>query len=395
MKIEDSKKESCCGCTACSSVCPKSAISMKIDEQGFEYPVINESLCIECGICLNVCTKISTYKYPVYNCYAAKNKDKDVVLSSSSGGIIDALCKTILRMNGVVYGAAYNEDFKLIYKKAKTEGECLAFRGSKYVQACLGSTFQDILQDLKENKKVLFIGPSCYVGGLRSYLEMKKCDMSELYTVDFICHGVPSPGVFKDYIKFINPNNNLADVVFRNKKDVSGNKLPIPWKYGKYNCSLVYKDGQREVNTAKSRIYLNLFTSNNCLRPHCYNCDFIGVEKSGDITVADYWGIDEAHSEFADENGVSAVMIHTEKGCELFEGCHNIEYIKSSMDNISRKQGMLRAASSRGSDYEKFWEDYYKKDFLYIARKYGEYSFIGRLRLSKLYYFYSKIRYGE
>lgn len=395
MKISDINKESCCGCTGCLCVCPKSAISMKTDDQGFEYPEINENLCVDCGLCYNVCKNSSLFKYPILECYAAKNSNADVVMSSSSGGLVDALCNVLFEEQGVVYGAAYNDNFELVYKRAQNIDESIAFRGSKYVQASLGTVFQDVLQDLNNEKKVLFIGPSCFLAGLYSYLDSKKCCINNLFTVDFICHGVPSPGIFKQYVQYVNNNSSLSDIVFRNKKDKNGRQLHIPWKYGRYNCALIYKNGYREVNTLKSRIFLNLFTSNNCLRPHCYQCRFIGIEKPGDITVADYWGIEEVHSDFADNNGVSAIMIHSEKGTELFKKCHNIEYIVSSIDKISLKQGMLRSASPKGKDYDEFWNDFYNKGFAYIAKKYGEYSILGKVHQSKLYSIYSKIRYGE
>lgn len=395
MKISDIEQNECCGCSACINACPKSAISVQTDKQGFLYPQIDNSNCIDCGICYKVCKQSLEHKYPVLKCYAAKNTNLEVVMSCSSGGVVDAFCKTILNEHGVVYGAGYNENFELVYKKARTIDECHSFRGSKYVQANPGKVYEEILTDLKSNVKVLYIGPSCYVAGLRSFLEQRKCDENNLYTIDFICHGVPSPGVFAKYVQFVNQDNTLKDIIFRNKKDKNGEKMPVPWKFGNYNCALVYKNGRREVNTLKTRIFLNLFTSNNCLRPHCYCCDFIGTAKAGDITVADYWGIEKVHSDFADNYGVSAVMIHTMKGQSLFENTHNIDCIKSSVEKISLKQGMLRAASPKGECYDEFWNDFYNNDFSYIAKKYGDYSFMGMVRHSKLYSLYSRIRYGE
>lgn len=395
MNINNIKKEECCGCGCCLNSCPKKAISMCVDEQGFMYPKIENELCVDCGICYTSCIKSHEYKYSVQNCYAVKNKDKDIVLSSSSGGVVDAFSKAIFKMKGVVYGATYNQKFELIYKRAENLDESIGFRGSKYVQADLKSSFHKVYMDLKVGRPVLFIGTSCYVAGLRSFLDVKKCDISNLFTIDFICHGVPSPGLFKKYVKYIDNDNTLQDIQFRNKKNRKGDKLTIPWKYGKYNCALVYKDGKREINTLKSRIFLNMFTSNNCLRPHCYQCEFIGQNKSGDITVADYWGIDDVHSEFADNYGVSAVMIHTAKGQVLFDACDETDYIVSSMDKISLKQGMLHNASPKGACYDKFWIDYCNKDFEFMAKKYGEYNIIGKIRQTKLYSLYSKIRYGN
>lgn len=395
ININTGEKMECCGCFACMNICPKNAIKIYRDEQGFDYPVADEQSCVACGLCIKVCNKTLSYKRPVIACFAAKNKDRDVVLSSSSGGIVDALCKFIIAQKGIVYAVSYNENFEVVYKRAEKYEDCKNFRKSKYVQANPNRTFEEIYNDLINKKIVLFVGSSCYVSGLKSYLNLKKCDINNLYTVDFICHGVPSPGIFQEYVAFINEKCNVSDIIFRNKKNNVGENFNIAWKYGKYSCSIIYDDGRREVDSLKSRIYLNLFTSNNCLRPHCYECKYIGTDKSGDITVADYWGIEQEHREFADQFGVSAVMVHSIKGQELFDSCDNINRINSSIESISKKQGMLRSASPKGEQYDKFWNDYRKHDFRYIAKKYGEYSFMGKIRSTKLYALWVKIRYGE
>ncbi len=393
--IKAIKKQDCCGCTACVSICPVNAIQMNRDEQGFDYPVVDSKRCCECGLCLKACQNTIQYKYNILSCYAAKNCNEEVVLTSSSGGIVDAFCKSIISKKGVVYAASYNENFELIYKRADTYDMCKCFRRSKYVQADLKRIFLQIYEDLLEKKKVLFVGTSCYVSGLRSYLSLKKCDIKNLYLIDFICHGVPSPALFADYVAFVNEKKNLLDIVFRNKRKTDGEKLKVPWKYGKYSCSLVYNDGYREVDSLKSRVYLNLFTSNNCLRPQCYKCNFIGTKKAGDITVADYWGIEDAHPQFADQQGVSAVMVHTKQGQELMNDCEDIIKIDSSIEKISKKQGMLRSASLKGNRYNEFWQDYKKHEFKYLAKKYGEYSLIGKIRQSKMYLLWVRIKYGE
>lgn len=392
--ISVKKKYECCGCTACINICPKDAIHMERDEQGFNYPIVDDSRCVECGLCLKTCTTSLHYKYKVISCYAAKNNEEDVVLLSSSGGIVDAFCKEIISRKGIVYASCYNNSFELVYKRATSYEECKAFRRSKYVQSSLKGIFQQIYEDVKQKKTVLFVGSSCYVSGLRAYLTSKKIDCSSLYLIDFICHGVPSPGVFEKYVRFINDNNNLADIVFRNKRKKTGEKLDIPWQYGRYSCSLEYKDGHREVDSLKSRIYLNLFTSNICLRPQCYKCNYIGIEKPGDITVADFWGIENEHPDFADQQGVSAIMIHTKQGQELFKSINNIYKETSSIDKISRKQGMLRSASKKNEQYEEFWEDYKKYNFRFIAKKYGEYNLIGKIRQSRLYSVWVKLKYS-
>lgn len=393
--VGNKEKNTCCGCTACLDLCPKKAIRMEVDDQGFKYPTVNQSLCNNCGLCIKVCDNSINYKYDVLSSYAAKNVDEDIVLTSSSGGVVDAFCKKVILNGGAVYGVCYDESFKLVYKRASCYEECKKFRKSKYVQVDVEGIFQQIYNDLYTGIPVLFIGTACYISGLKSYLHFKKCNTDKLFLIDFICHGVPSPRVFKDYVDFVNQHKDLNDIIFRNKQKENGKKLNHPWKYGNYSCSLVFKNGRREVDTLKSRVFLNLFTSDICLRPQCYNCKYIGIQKSSDITVADYWGIDKEHPKFHDSNGVSAVMIHTLKGEELFNSLENINKIETTVEKISNKQGMLRSSSKKNEKYDEFWEDYKNYNFKFIAHKYGQLSFSGMLRNSKIYKLWSKFRYGE
>lgn len=397
MNIENIKKTDCCGCTGCKSICPQNAITMQPDEQGFLYPSIDEEKCNDCGLCFKVCTASNSYKKKAIDCFAAKNKDAVVIANSSSGGVSNALAKLTIDNGGVVYGVAYDDELNVVTMKAESYSELEKFYGSKYVQTDERDCFSNIYNDLKKNKNVLFFGTSCHVAGLLSFLEKKRCDVSGLITVDLICHGVPSPKLFREYISFIGGKEKIKNVHFRNKKDKSGSGLlTAPWRFGTYNCGLEYKNGKREVNSLKSRLYLNLFTSNNCLRPSCYQCQYIGEEKPADITIADYWGIEEAHPEMADNYGVSALIIHAGKGLEFLNSCKDLEVIGSTIEKIARKQGMMSKASPKAVTYEQFWRDYKKKGFAYVAKKYGGYNFRGLLRNSTfLHGLWTKIRYGN
>lgn len=388
-------KNNCCGCKACLSVCPRNAIVFDTDDCGFAYPVIQDDKCVGCGLCLDVCKCSEEYKYPILECYAAKCVDKKIVLNSSSGGVMYSFFKQVIDNGGVVFAAAFNSELELVYQKANTIRECMPFHGSKYVQADSRDSFIAIEKALKDERQVLYVGTSCYVARLKAYLNMKKCSVENLITVDFICHGVPSPGIFKEYVEWINKNNEVETVMFRNKMKHSGEKLETPWKFGRYNCAILYKNGKREVNTLKSRVFLNLFTSNNCLRSNCYSCRYTCEEKPADITVSDFWGIEEAHPEFADNYGVSAIMVHTENGKCFLEGSSDLLVMNSCIEKISKKQGMLRSPAKKGEQYDDFWALYKKNGFISIAKKYGDYGIIGWLRNSKLYEIWSKIRYHE
>lgn len=379
MNVNTVSKTDCCGCTACQAVCPVGAIKMEADEEGFIYPVVTDK-CIHCGLCYTTCTGKAMYNQSVRSAYAAKNTNKEVLKKSSSGGISNALCECVVLNGGIVYGVAYTDNFKVAVIRAETMQDCCAFYGSKYVQADPADSFSLVYEDLKNGKEVLFFGTSCVIAGLISFLKAKKCDVSQLYTIDIICHGVPSPKIFADYIHWL--GKDLKTFEFRTK-----NK---PWGYGSRNfgCTITTVKGggqKKEVDTVKARVFLNLFFSNNCLRPHCHRCEFASIEKPSDISIADFWGLKDVHPDFFDEKGVSAVLIHSEKGERLFGRLKNVIYIQSTVENITKKQGNLNHASQIAPTRDDFWKLYMEKGFLAVAKKYGGWNIKYRWRKSKLY----------
>lgn len=381
------KKEECCGCSACVACCNVNAIQMIPDEKGFLFPYVNDA-CISCGACVKVCNSKVFYN----NCisgFAVKNKNKQVLKKSSSGGISHALCSEIIRNNGVVYGVAYDDDYKVITKRAETILECEAFFGSKYVQTDPKDSFNSVFADLKAGRSVLFFGTSCHVAGLYSFLRSRKCQLDKLYTVDLICHGVPSPKLFEEYITFLKKDRKgFKDFSFRTKE--------YPWGYGSKNfgCTIYWNNGKKEVDTAKSKIYLKLFFSNNCLRDYCHSCPFAGINKPADLTIADYWGCDKEHPEFFDNNGVSAVLVQTEKGQKLLDSLRGIDALESTIEKIKNKQGNLNSASLKNSESEKFWEYYRNNGFIALAKKYGDYYWKGKLKSTRLFNTFDRIRTG-
>ena len=221
------KKEDCCGCTACMSVCPKSAISMQEDEQGFIYPSIDGAKCVDCGLCLKVCNAAISYKADVVDSYAVKNSNKEILKKSTSGGISDAIARKCITNGGVVYGVIYDEDYKVVTARLSSEGDLEKLYGSKYVQTNPMSTFISAYEDLNAGKEVVYFGTSCHVAGLLSYLDAKKCNRERLTTVDLICHGTPSPKVFADYIDWLKEDKGFQSFQFRTKTK--------PWGYGSKN----------------------------------------------------------------------------------------------------------------------------------------------------------------
>ena len=216
-----SNKNQCCGCTACKSICPKNAISMQADNEGFLYPIINKELCINCGLCKKVCAFQNGYtRNSVVNAYAVKHHDIKTRLSSRSGGAFIPISDYIIQNNGTVYGAAFNEDFSVSHIRAESCTERDRMKGSKYVQSELGNIFLNVQNDLKDNRYVMFSGTACQVAGLNNFLEKSKTKTDKLFTVDLVCHGVPSNKIWTDYLDYINNKHKgkkITDVNFRDK----------------------------------------------------------------------------------------------------------------------------------------------------------------------------------
>ena len=375
MNITDIKKEECCGCTACKFICPVSAILMQEDSQGFLYPVVDETKCIQCGICLDICkNKNASHIHAPMKAYAAKSKDINVQKKSSSGGIAAELAMDCIRSGGIVYGVVYDDSYNVITARIDNLRDCDKLYGSKYVQTNLKNTLSEVVSDLESGKKVLYFGTSCHITGLLEILDRKQINKTNLITVDIICHGVPSPRLFNEYIKFLKKDTDFAGFSFRTKR--------LKWGNGgkQFGASIFHRNGRIETNTLRSNAFLRIFFSNNCLRPACYHCNHIGLNKVGDFTIADYWGLKNVHPEFFDEYGVSAVFANSAKAEKILNGLKNISYIESSVESISKKQQNMQQYSTKGENYNNFWQEYYNSGFDYILRKYAELGFLAKLK---------------
>lgn len=300
-------KNSCCGCTACASICPQSCITLLPDKEGFLYPKIDASKCIECGQCVKVCpyNDGEDERLPLY-ALAATNKDDKIRLSSSSGGIFSVLANYIVQHNGVVFGATFDKSFKVIHDYSASDEGISKFRGSKYVQSDLNDTFKKIRDYLICNRLVLFSGTPCQVLGLKRFLGR---DYLNLYTVDLICHGVSSPKVWEWYLKI--QNQRIVKVNFRDKTN--------GWRNFHFSIMNEDKDGvislyiSEEFNESP---FTKAYHNNLSLRPSCYNC----IAKKGcsgsDITLGDFWGMENVGLD-DDNKGTSIILVNTVKGKEL------------------------------------------------------------------------------
>lgn len=339
----------CCGCGACMNICPKYAISMESNENGFRYPKVDLEKCIDCGLCLQVCSYTKN-KTPASRkkAFAAAGVDTDP-MQSASGGLFASFAKHILSAGGVVYGCAMLQENNTLHPKhirVDKESDLPLLKGSKYVQSDIGMAYREVRDDLKSERPVLFTGTPCQVEGLRGFL---RKDYDNLYTIDIICHGVPSIQMFRDYLLFVEgkEKKKVVDYKFRDK---SGG-----WKlHGK--MVLEAPDGKRETVffEPEQSSYYQMFLNSYTYRENCYQCPYAGDHRPGDITIGDYWCIDLVHPELLVENagpfdekkGISCLIINNEQGQRLVEAFGSgIEKRESSFENAARYNGQLKHPS--------------------------------------------------
>lgn len=297
------------------------------------------------------------WKHP--KVYAVKHKDESIRAASRSGGIFTAISDQVLSEGGVVYGCVLTDDFTAVHIRAENAEERNRMRGSKYIQSKLGDTFGNVKTDLDAEKRVLFSGTSCQVAGLKQFLGK---EYEKLFCVDIVCHGVPSKKIWNAYLSWQEKKNHskIVAVDFRNKKDFGWHD----------HVETVYFENGK---SASSRVFKKLFYGHAALRPSCYECPYKSVKHPGDITIADYWGIERAAVEFDDNKGVSLVLINNENGEKVFERVKDQLTWKQTRLEDSL-QPPLVAPFPRPENREKFWSDFNDRSFGYIAEKYGGYG---------------------
>lgn len=361
-------KSDCCGCSACYKICPTSAISFVNDKEGFKYPQFDKSKCIECGLCEKVCPFIHTKTYTEQDqsIYAALTKNKENYFKSASGGVFRPLCEQVLKQGGIVYGAAYNDKFEVYHKKVTSLNDISSLQGSKYVQSDIGNTFVDIRSELKSNRLVLFSGTPCQVNGLKNFL-IKNYE--NLITVDLICHGVPSPMVFRDYVSLVSKKGSLCAIEMRGKQESDY----------RTKFRLKYSDGKTIEETPLTRLWGNLYFGQYISRPSCSKCPYTMFSRSGDITLGDYWGSQKVFDNYPQNKAISIVMINSERGRKIWD------MVKDGFDTMkgdkgSASQPSLKYPAKQNPNRNSFWQDYEKSGFGSVAAKYGNYTILLRLR---------------
>lgn len=372
LSVSEKKKKDCCGCGLCANICPKDAICMVKDEDGFFYPSVDASLCIECGICVKECSfskPIATEEYP-QKYFVARTIEKDVLKNSASGGIFTPLSDTILERNGVVYGACYDPDYNVIHRKAiNKEGRDL-FRDSKYIQSECSEVFPEVKDILQSGRAVLFSGTPCQCAALFRFLVRGKTDVSNLYLIDIICHGVGSPLIWKEYLEYTKKKYGIGridKIITRNKKVGADYNLSIFSK----EKTIVRKDIQDP--------YIMLFSNNLILRPSCFSCPFKTLGRCTDVTIGDFQKVKKYYPQYFDNKGISVVLVNTQKGSLLFNTikerivCEVSDKEKASQVNLYQQiEGM--------EERNAFFRYYHIHSFRATLNKYTEEGFFNRLR---------------
>lgn len=410
--IHFSDKRDCCGCSACVQRCPRQCMTMESDDEGFLYPQIDISSCIDCGLCEKVCPiqNIPRLVGSFGNCaYAAIGRDEEIRSVSSSGGVFTVLAMQVIREGGVVFGVRFDEHWEAAFDYVDNMEGLASLRGSKYIQARVGNAFRDAEQMLKKGRKVMFVGTGCQIKALRLFL---RKDYPSLFAVDFICHGVPSPAVWTHYLNNVlsrearkntvsSPSNFfLSERDVLSVKGISFRNKCLGWKKYSFVLQTSQGDSRSEENSVSSsnksnetvfsqpfseNPFMKAFLENAILRPSCYECKAKGGKSGSDMTIADFWGIERILPRFDDDKGTSLVIVHTRRGeCMLEAVRENL-----CMEEVTMKQATecnpsyyvsVKAHKKRG----KFFANYRQQaDFQeYVNRLFPQVSFKGKMLIA-------------
>lgn len=297
--------------------------------------------------------------------YAVQHKDEKIRAASRSGGVFTAISDNVLEQDGVVYGCVLDDSFDAIHIRTENAESRNRMRGSKYIQSKLGDTYKNIKRDLMDGRRVLFTGTSCQVAGLKQYLQK---EYEDLLCIDIVCHGVPSPKVWDAYLQWQEKKNKskVKAVDFRNKKDYG-------WRA--HVETLSFENGR----AISSRVFTNLFYGHIILRPSCYECPYKSVMHPGDITIADYWGIEKAAPEFDDNKGVSLILVNNETGANVFEAVKECVKWKETRLEDSMQQP-LKSPFPEPDNRDIFWHDFASKSFDSVAKKYGGAGIVNKVK---------------
>ena len=387
-------KDLCCGCNACSVMCPEKAIIMVADKCGHRYPEIDKTKCKDCSLCLMVCCEdnVINNDLPLQS-IAATNLKKTVSNKSSSGGIFAALAEKVISEGGIVYGTCLTESFEAKVIGIDSESDLYRIQGSKYVRSEMGDIYLDIEANLKMGRLVLFSGVPCQVAAVRLFTQNRY---ENLITIDIVCHGTPSNQLFRDYIDFLKMKKNasITSFLFRDKRFGQDHVGSIVFEYHLHQKTRSKTYKLHSFRSSYYKLFLNCAT----FRQSCYLCKFAEPKRVGDITLCDYWGIGEHHPGFVEEvskaslSGISAVMINSEKGRVLLHSISEmILQIPTDYSFVRENNPQLNKASTKPTYYDELMRKYEREGYLAIEMFYRKRfrvarakSTIGRLLPGKM-----------
>lgn len=356
-------KELCTGCMACYNACPHGSITINTDKEGFAVPEINHDTCLKCGKCMRACPILNDLKLVgEQTAFKGWTRDEELLKNSSSGGVFSLLSSQVIADGGFVYGAAFDEDLELRHVSAHTEDEMPKLRGSKYVQSYIGETFREIKERLEEGKSVLFCGTPCQVAGLNGFLGKKE--YPKLLTVDLVCHGVPSPKVFKSFKEWLENENNsqIEEYKFRDKK----------WCWTRYSSLVTFKNGAKHHGKWEEDPWMRGFLREYFLRLSCHHCKFANMNRQSDITLADFWSYICKKGEINNnETGCSLILCNSDNGRSAMERCKDqMVYYPITFTEARRCNRALNSCFPASSLREKFWEDFSNRPFAELIDEY-------------------------
>ena len=372
--MENIPAKNCNGCSACVNICPRDAITMVSDAEGFFYPVINEDECVNCGLCETVCPELHPPKLPevYYGCYIAQSKKQEILDTCTSGGFIDALNQHIITSRkGYCAGVVYDEHYMPTHKITSDCAQTKQFRNSKYAQSRIGYVFRDVKTKLNEGETVLFTGTPCQVAGLKAFLQK---DYEKLYTVDLVCRSVPSPLLWERYLAWQKDRykSEISSVTCRKKT----------YGYRSGTLEIKFKNGKKYAGSNRVDYYMKCFHHDVCSRPSCYSCSFKTAHRCSDFTVFDCWKPHIVAEDLESDNdkGYSNVLVHTEKGAHLLNELTDMfVYSADPLKMFEYTGEMERASIMRSSERDSFYQDLMEKSFVDTAKKYVQVSWKDRM----------------
>ena len=341
-------KYNCCGCSACYSVCPKGCISMLQDEKGFLNPVIDQENCVHCGLCESVCSVLHFEKYnknQINRTFAIQNVDEGILFESTSGGLFSAIAKLIISRGGVVFGGIIDDELKVYHIKGVTLEDLIRFRGSKYVQSAIKNTFKEAKHELEQGREVLFSGTPCQIAGLKNYLGK---EYQNLYTIDVVCHAVPSPLLFSKYIEYKKKKyKDIRDFKFRDKER--------GYDYSTLSFHYTRVDGKEGIyrRGSESDEWMRLFLGNDSSRDSCTKCKFQTKESFSDLTIADLFNPLKYSKKLTSKQGYTRTYVNSEKGMQLVKSVSDICIMHEiEMPRVDRGE-----ATKSKKNLEGYWKD--------------------------------------